>query len=203
MRSAVPPKAARWLLEHFGCSPNNATVIGDLDERYRTGRSTAWYWRQVAVAIVVSFAQEVWNHKLLTVRAIVTGWIVFVGSLYWLNVVRDLLLRLESWSKLWRHGWITPAVQIPQIFVFAVLAGWLIAKLHRRSRNAMVLAYAAYFAAVQVVGFVPVVMRGASFQRFIYGMLFLVMTVIGILAGGGVFTSREDGNRSERNCATV
>ena len=32
-----PAKAAKWLLNHMGCSPNNAAVIGDLDERYRSG----------------------------------------------------------------------------------------------------------------------------------------------------------------------
>src|SRR5215467_7538522 len=72
---AAPPKVARWLLSHFGCSPNNQAVIGDLDERYRNGHSRAWYWRQVAVAIVVSFLKEVWSNKIRAVIAIVTGWI--------------------------------------------------------------------------------------------------------------------------------
>ena len=86
MRSAQPPKIPTWLLRHFGCSPHNAAVIGDLDERYRRGRSPIWYWRQAAAAIVVSFFQEVRSHKLLTVRAIVVGWGVFVVSRYGFNL---------------------------------------------------------------------------------------------------------------------
>lgn len=39
MSLAQPPKIARWLLNHFGCSPNNDAVIGDLDEKYRHGCS--------------------------------------------------------------------------------------------------------------------------------------------------------------------
>jgi len=55
-----PPKMARWLLSHFGCSPNNDAVIGDLDERYRAGgRSAAWYWRQVFIAGVVGFHKQI------------------------------------------------------------------------------------------------------------------------------------------------
>jgi hypothetical protein len=30
-------KLAKWLLNHFGCSPNNDAIIGDLDER--TGKA--------------------------------------------------------------------------------------------------------------------------------------------------------------------
>jgi len=80
MRSMEPPKVARWMLSHFGCSPNNATVIGDLDERYRIGHSPAWYWRQVATAIVVGFFKEIWSHKLRALIAVLTGWIVLLAA---------------------------------------------------------------------------------------------------------------------------
>ena len=33
------PGTAKWLLRHFGASANNESVIGDLTERYRDGRS--------------------------------------------------------------------------------------------------------------------------------------------------------------------
>src|SRR5438477_8908466 len=100
MRSTQPPALARWLLNHFGCSPNNAAVVGDLDERYRTGRSGAWYWRQALLTIIVSFLTEVWGHKWLTVRAIITGWGVFVISRFGFNLTRELLSALASWSRL-------------------------------------------------------------------------------------------------------
>jgi hypothetical protein len=45
MQRQEPPKLASWLLNNFGCSPNNAAVIGDLDERFQAGRSVGWYWR--------------------------------------------------------------------------------------------------------------------------------------------------------------
>ena len=102
----TPPKSARWLLRQFGSSPNNNAVIGDLDERYREGRSRIWYWRQAAVAIVVSFLNEAWTHKLLTARAILTGWIAFMVSREGLNLTGGLLIALGIWSRQWRHEWI-------------------------------------------------------------------------------------------------
>lgn len=69
-----PPKLARWLLSHFGCSPNNEAVIGDLDERYRIGCSRIRYWKQVTFTIMVSFLKEISDHKLRAVTAITIGW---------------------------------------------------------------------------------------------------------------------------------
>jgi hypothetical protein len=77
-----PPQAARWLLSHFGCSPNNDAIIGDLDERYQRGRSTVWYWRQVLATVVTSLWNELAAHKFLTMEAIVHGWLQFLALGY-------------------------------------------------------------------------------------------------------------------------
>src|SRR5438105_6318689 len=149
MTPTEPPKIARWLLAQFGCSSNNATVIGDLDEHYRNGRSATWYYRQVAIAIVVSFVSEVRSHKWLTLRALVTGWGVFVVSRYGFDMTRRLLFALAIWSRLWRHNWIITVP--PEAVLSGILAGWLVARLHRQNQKAMVLAYAAYFAGARIV----------------------------------------------------
>jgi len=184
-----PPTIARWLLNHFGCSPNNETIIGDLDERYRQGRSYLWYWRQALVAIVTSFFNEVGTHKLLTLRAIATGWVVAVVSRRAFNLTWEILSALASWSRLWRHGWITIAVQIPEVVLSGVLAGWLVARLHRQSQKAMVLAYAAYFAGGEIISLLPEFLRFRSYP-FISLISFITLTTVGVLVGGGVFTSR-------------
>jgi hypothetical protein len=212
MRSAEPPRIARWILNHFGSSSNNAAVIGDLDERYHGGCSAAWYWHQVVVAIVVSVFKEVWNHKILTLRAIVVGSAVFVVSRYGFRLtvgrtthladVWELLSALASWSRFWRHDWITLAAQIPEVVLSGVLAGWLVARLHRQSQKAMVLAYATYFAGAQIMWLLPEFLRFRSYP-FISEISFITLTTVGILVGGGVFSSRRDEDRSEGSCATV
>jgi hypothetical protein len=183
MRTADPPKIPTWLLAQFGCSPNNAAIIGDLNERYR-GHSPNWYWRQAVVAIVVSLFKEVWSHKLLTVRALLIGWSTFFISRYAFEITREQLFALASWSRLWRHDWITLAVQIPEVAVSGVVAGWLVARLHRRSPKAMVMAYAAYFWGWCTVWFVRDLLRGTPFQSFLYGISFILITTVGILVGG-------------------
>ncbi|OLC35885.1 MAG: hypothetical protein AUG08_06035 [Acidobacteria bacterium 13_1_20CM_2_55_15] len=192
MKPNQSPRIANWLLRHFGCSPNNATVIGDLDERYRSGRSSAWYWRQATIAIVVSLFNEIWNHKLLTITALLVGWAVFVVSRYGFYLTQDLLFALASWSRFWRHKGITLAVQISVVTLSRACCGWLVARLCRKRQKAMVLAYAAFIAGVQIVLVVSALLRGMSLQTFIYNICFITITPVSILVGGGVFRSRTD-----------
>jgi hypothetical protein len=72
MKSLQPPSGPTWLLIRLG--HRNDALTGDLIEEYGQGRSIAWYWRQVLVAIVVDFRKEVRAHKLLALRALVVGW---------------------------------------------------------------------------------------------------------------------------------
>src|ERR1700688_971588 len=103
MRSVEPPKVARWMLSHFGCSPNNATVIGDLDERYRIGHSAAWYWRQVATAIVVGFFKEISSHKVRALIAVLTGWVVLLSASYFLNYFVQVSWSLPKVPTVWMY----------------------------------------------------------------------------------------------------
>jgi len=54
MTSKRTPGIATWLLQHFGCGPDNEAMMGDLAERYRKGETRAWYWKQVMVAIALT-----------------------------------------------------------------------------------------------------------------------------------------------------
>jgi signal peptidase I len=52
MTSAAPPRLATWLLQHCGTGYRYQSLVGDLIEEYHSGRSRAWYWRQVVLAIM-------------------------------------------------------------------------------------------------------------------------------------------------------
>jgi ABC-type transport system involved in cytochrome c biogenesis permease subunit len=54
MIERVPPKAALWLLEHWGSPYHGESLAGDLIEQYQDGRSRTWYWKQVGAAILVA-----------------------------------------------------------------------------------------------------------------------------------------------------
>jgi len=98
MRSTRPPALAQWLLHHFGCSSSNSAIIGDMDERYRQGRSRGWYWKEALTAIVGSFLKEISTHKLAATRALLVGWTVKIAWLYIAMVAYILVFR--SWLLL-------------------------------------------------------------------------------------------------------
>jgi hypothetical protein len=65
------PAGAVWLLEAFKVTENNPALTGDLTEECSRGRSNAWLWEQVLVAIAFAIGKEIYSHKLLTIRAVI------------------------------------------------------------------------------------------------------------------------------------
>lgn len=54
MTMRQPPALAAWLLKRFVSGYRSECLAGDLLEEYQTGRTPAWYWREVIAAIAVS-----------------------------------------------------------------------------------------------------------------------------------------------------
>lgn len=146
------PVVAKWLLKHFGSSPNNDVVIGDLDERYRTsGRSRLWYWRQVLLAIIVSGFREISEQKSLTLRAIFTGWTLLLGGGFLFRTVVvyvNTILRLEyRWASLFVPAYpqLSAGVLIGLSLALSCSGwagiGWILKRLYQPHQKAMVLAF--------------------------------------------------------------
>ena len=74
MRTSRPHGIAAWILDRFGPMPETEAIAGDLIEQYQQGRSRWWYWREVVVALAVTF---VWPFllpiPLLTVLVLFGG----------------------------------------------------------------------------------------------------------------------------------
>ncbi len=62
MRSTMPPRLAVWLLEHLIPGERNDALAGDLLEEFRSGRSAAWYWRQVLSCVAITNTRVVKAH---------------------------------------------------------------------------------------------------------------------------------------------
>lgn len=60
MRRREPPPLATWMLRHLTAGDRDEALDGDLFEVFRSGRSDAWYWRQVSVACVVSWYRNLY-----------------------------------------------------------------------------------------------------------------------------------------------
>jgi hypothetical protein len=50
----MPPRLASWLLKQWGSPYHGESLAGDLFEQYQQGASRAWYWRQVAAALLIA-----------------------------------------------------------------------------------------------------------------------------------------------------
>jgi hypothetical protein len=222
MRSDQPPKLAHWLLKHFGLSPNNAAVIGDLDERYRHGRSRIWYWRQALVAIITGVLATIRGNKAIALRALLTGWaIAFLTAPALPRIIHILRgsptgtgLLPSSWTRvqwLYLRGWIVPEgdaytfAAICCIFTFCV--GWLVGRLNRPHHHQAV----AIFVASWFVGFLFAVgialvkmlqdwsatkWRYDNPYFFIFGVACSLLSMLSALAGGslsGILLTTGDG----------
>ena len=107
MRSDQPPRIAKWLLLHFGSSPNNQSILGDLDERYREAQSQLWYWRQTVYALTASLWSQVSTQKWLALRAIALGWICWFLMSPLIEGYVFLFLKDETFSRYNPRNWWT------------------------------------------------------------------------------------------------
>ena len=73
--TAALPRLAVWLLESFGSPRYRDSLLGDLIEQRRAGRSGLWCWKQVAYALCLA--------RLSTLRCV-----------RWMAAIRALLLAL-------------------------------------------------------------------------------------------------------------
>jgi len=189
-RPTRPPVVATWLLRHFTPGPDTDTVVGDLFEHYQRGRSAAWYWREVLVAIATSAWLEVRQHPLRLLGAVAVGVVVAVSldrtvtPLWYPLLVRYAL-----------HGRQARPEDMPLVvFVmdapFQVVLGWTVALCARRCRISAVL----FMAGVSVlIGLWALWLNAQGWPTWAHFSVWpwlwvLPANVILILFGGGLLT---------------
>jgi len=184
MTSLQPPKLATWLLRYLGCGDNNAAVMGELAERYQQGRKAAWYWGQVLITIVVSPFNEVRGRKLLTLRAVLIGWVVLRYVLLppaalILGGIGDAFA-----ADAWRRGEITPSwcavitLSLAALSLVGVLNGWIVSYLHDGRRASLML-----HAITVLIIWISINPQGEGIGRLLFWLNIMGITV-GILIGG-------------------
>ena len=97
------------------------------------------------------FFTEVANHKLLTLRAILTGWTLW--SITATNVWHDLLMSYLGlsakgltliWTGWMSHRWVYSAVPALFIWSYCCLIGWLVGRFHPTAPVQMVTSFAIF-----------------------------------------------------------
>jgi len=128
---------ATWLFECLGL---DGALSGDLQEERERGRSAVWYWKQVVIAVWVGMWSVVRDHKVLTLRAVVTGFAMeylvgyFYTSIFWLTH----RFHLKYPTPLSIGDW---AVQLSLILLAQGTTGWVVARAHRAHQVQMVFAF--------------------------------------------------------------
>jgi len=120
---------AIWLFERLDL---DAALTGDLLEERDLGRSAIWYWRQVLVAVWIGIWRAVRQHKLLTLRAVLTGFAIesTIISL-WSQWGPDLsIYSLLNW-----------VFQFSAAVVTQVATGWVVGRTHRAHPIPMVFVF--------------------------------------------------------------
>jgi hypothetical protein len=134
-------------------------LVGDLSEEYQHGRSTAWYWLQILVAIVVGSWKDIRTHRLLTLRAIGIGIAtvaLYFAAIVWadngLRYLRDGILVGDHWIY-WRPYQFMPIdvsiqlmlyVDLVVLHVGFLISGWVIGRLHREHGITFGIAFATF-----------------------------------------------------------
>lgn len=206
----IPPRIASWLLRHLGCSPNNDAVIGDLDERYRQGRSACWYWKQTVESIGAGLWGEVRMRRWLAVRAVIVGWMCWLLILPLIEAYVSVSLKNEMFIGYNPRNWWTLGGSVIQYynwwfvliapFGVSFIGGWLVAYTHRQLQRAMVLAFFASRCAV-ALPLASFFLIGMFFEpQYIEGCMKLALanslTLPGILLGG--FSIRQEPGSGQR-----
>jgi hypothetical protein len=150
MSEPEPPRLATWLLQRFAAGTGRESMVGDLVERYRSGRSSAWYWRQTLAAILLGVASDLRSHTSLATRALVVGWtlyLLFSFPMNWLTAISrawivDWFARgghYSFWSVFWSGH--LPGTFL--VYLACFVSGSIVGRLHQGYAAAMVCLYAA------------------------------------------------------------
>jgi non-heme chloroperoxidase len=118
---------ATWILEHLAISLNREALAGDLLEKFRWGRSTTWYWRQVLTA--VGIGAWTMSREYILILIFSSGW----SMLY--PVLRPIALWSASpdrWGLVWPYSTLT---ELAYGFVPAIAFVWLGLAIYLLSRS--------------------------------------------------------------------
>jgi hypothetical protein len=121
----------KWLLR------DKPALLGDIVEERASGRSRAWYWRQIAVAVARSIGSSVRQHPVLMSRALAAAIVSYSLVATAIAVAEGYVYgRYMGWM------WLEPTslfILIPVAVIPAFFAGWLVPRTHRACAEAAIL----------------------------------------------------------------
>jgi hypothetical protein len=178
-----------WLFECLGL---DGALNGDLREERESGRSAVWYWKQVLIAVWVGMWSVVRDHKVLALRAVITGFAMQYVVYYSLGSIFRLMHKVQLYkypAPLSLEEW---ATQLSLILLAQVVTGWVVARAHRAHQVQMVFAFLISLILWIAYDDLPFILRTLTnsidqprFRPYLALQLVSVFTLIlGVLLGG-------------------
>jgi hypothetical protein len=204
MRATRPPHLATWLLERFVSGARRDSLVGDLLEQYPQRHSTAWYWRQVLIAIVVIVARDITAHKWLALRAVTIGWLAYAllsVPVHWLTAIvsqqiRDWLVTSGHYS-FWPVFLAGPLSATLFRCIAGAAIGWIVARFHSTHAVTMVCLFSAsvWLFELGFMGLMLSTQRHASMPEaaLMFPVVLAMGTPVSVLIGG-LWRGRPFGN---------
>lgn len=195
MTSTCPPRLATWMLLHLVPGDRDEALAGDLLECFRAGRSSAWYWRQVLVAISIRWIGSLLCHWPVLFfaaawAALAPAWQLLITRLYhtgnWIGPVWRLPW---PWSTVCNFGLSTVEsllfIWVGVVTYLLVLRGLSITPKHWRFGRA----FAASLASYSLIGICDIaVVLFAANRPTIHGVDWRTLTFTGVISNFGSLT---------------
>jgi hypothetical protein len=194
-RERRPPGIATWLLKGLGCSADNDAVIGDLTEEFLRGRTSVWFWKQTAVAILAGAFQDLRRHKFRAMAAIAGGCTamgfveLFLARLLTSTILPDLATWIlpEGWWNSEGFGvFYSIAMGALTSFLTASGGSWIAFRLYYR-RQSIVLAFGLLLGLLMPINYVFLYLHNEPLElQFTFNYFVAFVAAIGGVAAGGL-----------------
>ncbi len=204
MRALSPPRLATWLLERLASGEKRESLVGDLIEQHRNGRSAWWYWRQSLTAILASAVTDLRAHKLHAIRAVMIGfacmWAFSALSKFALQILWSLsnggVYLGDHWLRL-DYGWTRHSRYFAALLTTlgSAASGCIVGRLHREHQASTVFAFVISVVLAGMVQLVllvsligwairPLTQYLSQYQYLVAVLWFFVVVPASILVGG-------------------
>lgn len=201
MRPPKPPRLATWLLEELHPNRERTPIAGDLIEAYHSGHSRSWYWREVLVAILFGFYDEIKAHPLLTLRSVLLGWAILL--LFYYSMAPRFFLFLARFIRPSGYPFGSSMLIWSAITLSVhVASGWTVARLHRPLHFAGLLLFACSVSGLQLPWIWFEVANAVTNARFLPYLLYAFAVTFlwptAVLFGGLVIGRSSNLHRSRK-----
>jgi hypothetical protein len=175
------PAIATWFLKHLGLDD---AVLGDLLERYQSGRSARWFYWQALRATFAALRQ----HALLTILAVICGWLVLWVCFRLLGPPFAPLTSTGLTERYSVEWWLRAGVMWVVVGAPFVASGWLVAKVASRHPLLPVLTFALSVSLAILIALVLDTSQGQSpkLRMWLTVPLFLIVAPATAIVVGGL-----------------